>query len=222
MLELLGVGIARRDGSWLVRGVSARIDQPALIVVTSDDPDARRALLDAIAGDVVPAEGRVWVSGVPVTPSSRAQIQELVGDVDLGFVPLGRRSVLAHVAARRSPRWPALLPKPRQRDRERARLALERVGLAQRATDPIDTLPTGPRVLAEVAYVLARRSEFLLLRELDTAVDAHAMEGIASSLCRIATTERLTIVASTRAPVRLNQAAHVTIVLADASRVVVA
>jgi hypothetical protein len=83
MLELLGVGLGRRDGSWLVRGVSARIDRSALILVTGGDADARRALLDAIAGEVVPVEGRVWVGGVPVTLTSRRRVRRLVHDVDL-------------------------------------------------------------------------------------------------------------------------------------------
>ena len=213
MLELLGVGIARRDGTWLVRGISARVDAPGVIVVTGGSVDARRGVLDAIAGHVVPTEGRVWVSGIPVGPSTRTRVRSLVRDVDPAFTLLGHRTVLTHVASN-SRRFASLLPAARQHDLGRAEAALDRVGLRPRASDALSKLAPSSRLMAEVARALTERAEFVLIREIDASIDSVTLETIASLLGRIASRERLTIVASARQPGPLLNVSDVTLTLA--------
>ena len=82
MIELLGVGVPRRDG-WLMHRVCARILRGELSVVCSVDPAERLALLDAISGGAVPKEGRVWVSGVPLVSGRVARVRQLVARIDL-------------------------------------------------------------------------------------------------------------------------------------------
>jgi ABC-type cobalamin/Fe3+-siderophores transport system ATPase subunit len=213
MLELLGVGIARRDGTWLVRGVSARIDTPGVIVVTGGDVDARRGVLDAIACHVVPTEGRVWVSGIPVGPTTRTRVQSLIRDVDPAFTLLGQRTVLTHVAST-GRRWASLLPASRQHDLARAEVALERVGLRAFASDSLSKLAPASRVMAEVARALAKRSEFLLIREIDASIDPLTLETMAHLLRGIASRDRLTIVVTAREPGPLRKVSDATLALA--------
>ena len=219
MLELLGVGIARRDGTWIVRGVSARVETPGVIVITGGDVDARRVVLDAIGGHVVPTEGRVWVSGIPVGPTTRTRVQSLIRDVDPAFTLLGQRTVLTHVAST-GHRWAALLPASRQHDLARAEAALERVGLKAFAGDALSKLAPASRVMAEVARALTKRSEFLLIREIDASIDPVTIETMAHLLRRIASRDRLTIVAAAREPGPLLKVSDVTLALAHQRAVV--
>ncbi len=80
MIELLGIGVPDPAGGWLLRRVGVRMGRE-LVIVVSARAEERRALLDTIAGRVVPYEGRAWVGGVPVTPSTRALVRKLVAEV---------------------------------------------------------------------------------------------------------------------------------------------
>jgi hypothetical protein len=68
VLELLGVGLSRSDGGWLLHRVCARLDRSGLVVVVSSRAEERKALLDVISARVIATEGRAWVDGVPAMP----------------------------------------------------------------------------------------------------------------------------------------------------------
>jgi hypothetical protein len=56
VIEVLGVGVPRQGRGWLLRRVCATLEAGELTVVTSRDPDERRALLDTVAGRLIPGE----------------------------------------------------------------------------------------------------------------------------------------------------------------------
>jgi hypothetical protein len=59
MIELVGVGIPRPDGTgWLLHRVCARFGSAELTIVVSRDPAERLALLDAVAGRRAPSSLR--------------------------------------------------------------------------------------------------------------------------------------------------------------------
>src|SRR5262249_31727105 len=131
MIELLGVGVPRRDGGWLLRHICATLEAGELTTVLSADVEERRALLDTMTGRRLPDEGRVWLDGVPIMAASLARVGRLCGEVDAaadGLVP--RRSALWNALAPTSgPRaLGRLLRLPRRRERDAVRGALERVG----------------------------------------------------------------------------------------------
>jgi hypothetical protein len=80
MIELLGVGVADPAGGWQLRRVSVRMGRELAIVVSAR-AEERRALLDTIAGRIVPCEGRAWVGGVPVMSNTRALVRKLIAEV---------------------------------------------------------------------------------------------------------------------------------------------
>jgi ABC-type branched-subunit amino acid transport system ATPase component len=95
MIELLGVGVARKRGGWLLRRVCADLESPYLTVVLSADPAERNALLDVVGARAIPEEGRAWVDGLPVMRETRQRLRALVADIDAS----------AWRAEHRSPRW---------------------------------------------------------------------------------------------------------------------
>src|SRR5262245_9985465 len=198
MIELLGVGIPRRNGGWLLHRVCATLEAGELTTVLSADAEERRALLDAVAGRRLPHEGRVWIDRVPVMPDSLGRIQRLCGDIDPadGLVP--RRSVFWNALAPASgPRaLGRLLRLPRRGERDAVRGALKRVELQARLDDPVSALSPFERLRLVIARALARRPHYLVVRDPDTALAADQAGALLGLLRLLARSDRLGVVVS--------------------------
>jgi hypothetical protein len=66
-------------------------------LVVSRLPEERDALLDAVAARIVPDEGRVWVSHVPVSRDTVRRIRGMVVEADVHARPAEHRSLLWNV-----------------------------------------------------------------------------------------------------------------------------
>jgi branched-chain amino acid transport system ATP-binding protein len=148
----------------------------------------KSTLFDVICGLRRPSAGRVFLDGQDVTrlgPARRArhglartfQRRELFGRLSV------RDNLL--VAAE-------LGPERRQAARAVTEI-LARLGLAEIADSPADTLPTGVGRLVEVGRALALRPEFLLLDEPAAGQDAQETERFAA-LLRALADERTTVI----------------------------
>jgi hypothetical protein len=100
MIELLGVGVRRDRGAWLLRNVCATVEAGELVLIVSPQTEERRALIDAVTGRRVPDEGRLWVNHVPLLRATARRIRGLGGLVELPGRLAGERSIL----------WNALAP----------------------------------------------------------------------------------------------------------------
>lgn len=198
MIELLGIGVPRGDSGWLLHRVCATLEAGEITAVVSDRPDERRTLLDAIAGRLVPLEGRVWVSGVPLVSGAAGRVRALCGDVDPDATVSGRRSVLWNVLAPSSGARALgrLLRLPRRRERAAAFAALERVGLRAHADAPAEMLSPLDRFRLLTARALARRPRHLVVREPDSVLAPADIVGLMALLRGLARSERLGIVVS--------------------------
>ncbi len=170
MIELLGVGVPRRDRGWLLHHVCARLEAGDLTTVLSADSQERRALLDAITGRRLPDEGRVWIDRVPVMPDSLRRVRRLCGDVD----PADGRG------ARRSVFWNPL----------------ERVGLQAYVGEPVAALSPFERVRLLVARAVARRPRYLVVRDPDASLSAGEIGALLRLLRLLARSEHLGVVVS--------------------------
>jgi ABC-type cobalamin/Fe3+-siderophores transport system ATPase subunit len=83
VIELLGVGVRGEADGWRLHRVCARWERGQLIAVVSKAPAERLALVDAVAGCLVPAEGRVWLDRVPLSRETMSAARARLGDVDL-------------------------------------------------------------------------------------------------------------------------------------------
>jgi ABC-type uncharacterized transport system ATPase subunit len=198
VIELLGVGVPRRDGGWLLHRVCATLEAGELTVVLSCDAAERRTMLDAITGRRLPDEGRVWIDRVPVMPDSLSRVRQLCGDVDPADALLPRRSVFWNALAPASgPRaLGRLLRLPRRRERDAVKAALERVGLRARIDEPVAALSAFDRLRLLVARALAGRPHHLVVRDPDTALSADESRALLVLLRMVARSDRFGVVVS--------------------------
>jgi ABC-type ATPase involved in cell division len=198
VIELLGVGVRRAGGGWLLHRVCTTLEAGDLTVVLSTAPEERLALLDAISGRRVPDEGRVWVGRAPLMPSSRSHIRRLCGEVDPAAPLLERRSLFWNALAPESGSWALgrLLRLPRRREREAVLAALEHTGLRGRADEPVRRLSPFDRVRFLIARALVRSPRYLAVRELDGAVAPGDVGGLLALLKLVARSGRIGVVVS--------------------------
>jgi ABC-type phosphate/phosphonate transport system ATPase subunit len=198
VIELLGVGVPRQGGGWLLHRVCATLEAGELTVVVSTDAAERGALLDAVSGRRVPDEGRVWMSGAPLMAGAQSRIRRLCGDVDPGVELVERRSLfwnaVAPVSGSRA--LGRLLRLPRRREREAVRAALERVGLRARGDEPAGRLASFDRMRFLVARALARRPHHLVVRDPDAVLAPGEVGSLLALLKLVARQDRVGVVVS--------------------------
>jgi phosphonate transport system ATP-binding protein len=199
MIELLGIGLPRRQDQWLFRGLSARLQRGQLTIVVSPDREARLALLDTVTGRRIPTEGRAWVGGLPVGSDTARRVQARVGEVDLGGSLSDRGSLLWNVLA--PGRQPPATLKAAVRlvsgtSRSLALEALRRVGLDGRAHERVAELDPWSRRRVLVARGIMGRSEQLIVREVDDGLTLPEAGDILGLLRGLARADRMTVLAS--------------------------
>ena len=203
MVELLGVGVPRDDGGWLLHRVCARIASGTVTVVVSQRQEERLALLDAVAGRRIPEEGGVWVAGMPVMADNLRRLRARVGEVDLGLPLVEGRSVLWNTLAAAHPGLrilQGLFHLPRPRERQAARRALAALGFDDSIHDPVSNVPHEGRARLVTARELLRRPEWLVIREVDTVLGLADAEAFLGRLRRLVRAERVSVVASAAGP----------------------
>jgi ABC-type Mn2+/Zn2+ transport system ATPase subunit len=175
--ELLHVTVRYRELIAL-EDVTLRIMPGEFLAVIGPNGSGKTTLIKAILGLVAPAEGAVRLFGKAPSELGR----EWWGKV--GYVPQ-----LAHI----DPHFPirvfdavlmgrygqvGLIHRPGPRDKEAARRALARVGLADLARRQIGRLSGGQRQRVLIARALATEPELLILDEPTTGVDVGTTEGL--------------------------------------------
>jgi ABC-type cobalamin/Fe3+-siderophores transport system ATPase subunit len=203
LIELLGVGVPDVTGGWLLHRVCTRLTATHVTAIVATRPLERRALLDCIAGRRVPAEGRVWVGGVPVAADTTARIGALVADVRPGDRVGEQRSLRWNVVVdlggpSRTLRTLARLP---SRARRRAADdALATVGLGARARDPARSLDAAGRARLLVARALAAGPEVVIVREVDLTLKSDEVADLLALLRRVAAERRVAVLVSLAGP----------------------
>jgi len=192
MIDMLGVGVPLADG-WLLHRVCARVYDGSLVAVCSPHRGERTALLGAVSGRVIPAEGRVWINGVAVAKGRGGRLRELVGEVEpvTGLVP--HRSALWNVLADRTSLGGIrnLWRFPRARDRRAALRAMATAGLEGRSRESVANLALPARLRLAVARALWRNPKFLVIPEVESWLDGSAAAELLTLVRGLVRSERL-------------------------------
>jgi manganese/iron transport system ATP-binding protein/manganese/zinc/iron transport system ATP- binding protein len=146
-------------GRAVLRAVSFAADPGRTVCVLGPNGGGKTTLFRALIGELEPIAGRVEVTG---RPAYVAQTERTRLDFPVSALDVATMGALAHG------RW--WLP-PRRTERDAARAALERVGLADVRDTPFGELSGGQRQRALLARALVQDSRVLLLDEPLAGVD---------------------------------------------------
>ena len=191
VVELEDVDFAYPGGPPVLRDVTLRVEQGEFLAVAGPNGGGKTTLLRIALGLERPQAGTARLFGEPASGlRGRSRIGYLAQRAQLGIdSPVTVREV---VAAGRVPRR-GLVGPLRSEDRVQVGRAIERVGLADRASAPLSTLSGGLQQRAFIAKALAGEPELLVLDEPTAGVDVDAQEALAALLEELHRDLRVTI-----------------------------
>ncbi len=181
MTNDLAVGYGRSPA---IEGVDFEVDAGQRVALLGPNGGGKTTLLRALLGELRPMRGTVEVRGraatVPQTERSR-----------LDF-PVSALEVALMGALPRLAWW----RRPGHADRDAARGALERVGVADRAHDTFGDLSGGQRQRVLIARGLVQDAQLLLLDEPFSGLDVPAARGLETLIAELATEGRGIVIAT--------------------------
>lgn len=182
--------------------VSFEVARGEFLVLIGLSGSGKSTLLRCVNRLVEPTSGRVVLGGTDVTRlSSRAlrRTRRRIGMVFQQFNLVKRSSVLVNVLAGRLGYVSAtrsLLGKFPKEDHERARRALERVGLSDKMHTRADELSGGQQQRVGIARALMQEPELLLADEPVSALDPATSHSIMQYLEQMNKEDGVTVLAS--------------------------
>lgn len=157
--------------------VSFPVDKGEFLVLIGLSGSGKSTLLRCINRLVEPTSGRVRFDGIEITALSHRQLRRVrreIGMIFQQFNLVKRASVLSNVLAGRLgyvPMGRTLVGKFPKEDLERARRALEQVGLLEKMYVRADQLSGGQQQRVGIARALMQEPELLLADEPVSALD---------------------------------------------------
>ncbi len=181
--ELHGMTFGYPGGPPVLRDVSIAVEQGEFVAVAGPNGGGKTTLLRVLLGLEQPQAGTASLFGEPAGRlRQRYRIGYLAQRSQLGIEsPVTVEEVVsAGRVARRGP-----IGGLRPHDRALVESSIERVGLAERAREPIATLSGGQQQRAFIAKALAGEPDLLVLDEPTAGVDVDAQESLAALLAEL-------------------------------------
>jgi len=181
VLQVRGA-VAGYDGAPVLHGVSLSVAPGEVVAVLGANGSGKSTLIRAVLGLVPLTAGSVVLFGTPApAPRQRHRIGYVPQRVGAGSgVPATVMEVVR--SGRLAGRGPLALW--RSADRAAVTRAIETVGLAGRAGDPVSALSGGQQQRVLIARALATEPDLLVLDEPTTGVDAASQRAFAGALER--------------------------------------
>jgi zinc transport system ATP-binding protein len=190
-VELDDVAFRYERGDLVLSAVDLGVAPGEFVAIAGPNGGGKTTLLRVALGLERPASGRALLYGEPAASfSQRRRLAYLAQRAELGVeAPATVREIVS--AGRVAPG--RLLGRMRRRDRELVDEAIERVGLAARADEPVRTLSGGLQQRAFIAKALAGEPSLLALDEPTTGVDAESQDALGELLAHLHTELGVTI-----------------------------
>ncbi len=202
MLEIQHLHKVYPNGTRALTDVSFQVKDGEFLVVIGLSGSGKSTLLRCINRLIEPSEGRIVWDGVDVTAASGAglrRIRRQIGMIFQQFNLVKRSSVMTNVLAGRlgyADPTLSLLGYGPPAARERARRALARVGLAEKADSRADALSGGQQQRVGIARALMQEPKIILADEPVASLDPVLSHSILQYLEQLNKDEKITIVCS--------------------------
>lgn len=190
----------------LLRDVSLTIQPGERVAIVGHNGAGKSTLLRALSAFSVADQGQLQVLGTDLVHLqagkgvSAARLRDLrsrIAQVHQGLHLIGRLSVLDNVligGAARTTSWLTWLRQWPAAERERARAALVRVGMAWAAARRTDSLSGGERQKVAIARALHQNAPVLLADEPTASLDAEAADEIIDLLRAVVEERQATLI----------------------------
>jgi len=191
MIEFRDVSVTYRGGVRALRDVDLSISNGEFVVVVGLSGAGKSTLLRALNGLVPATSGSITVDGTEVVGASPADLRAVrsrVGMIFQTFNLATRTSVVNNVLMGRLsqvPSWRSTLGLWPAADREAAMVALERVGIVEKAYVRAADLSGGQQQRVGIARALAQEPSVVLADEPVAALDPVTSRQVMGDLQRI-------------------------------------
>jgi phosphonate transport system ATP-binding protein len=177
MLKIEHLTKVYETGTVALKDVSFEVNEGEFLVVIGLSGSGKSTLLRCINRLIEPTEGKIYWDDVDITaakPDELRRIRRRIGMVFQHFNLVRRSSVLTNVLAGRlgyvNP-WLSILGIWPSGERKRAREALERVGIADKAQNRASALSGGQQQRVGIARALMQEPKLLLADEPVASLD---------------------------------------------------
>jgi len=191
MIRFENVSVTYRGGVKALRNLDLTIEDGEFVVVVGLSGAGKSTLLRALNGLVPATEGSITVDGTEVVGASAKTIREVrshIGMIFQTFNLVERTTVINNVMMGRLsavPAWRSTLGLWPASAREEAMLALERVGIVDKAYVRASNLSGGQQQRVGIARALAQRPSLMLADEPVAALDPVTSRQVMGDLQRI-------------------------------------
>jgi len=191
VIEFRDVSVTYRGGVRALRNVDLSIDDGEFVVVVGLSGAGKSTLLRALNGLVPATEGSITVDGTEVVGASTSELRTVrsrVGMIFQTFNLATRTTVVNNVLMgrlSRVPAWRSTLGLWPAADREAAMVALERVGIVEKAYVRAADLSGGQQQRVGIARALAQEPSLVLADEPVAALDPVTSRQVMGDLQRI-------------------------------------
>ena len=169
MLELKNITHQFHKDEPVLQQVSLQVAEGEFVAVIGRSGAGKTTLLKLFNGMVTPQQGTVWVDGECLSNCSGKklrQIQQKIAVIYQDFCLVPQSTALENVlhgALFRNPLWRVMTGCFSEQDRENAKAALAKVGLAEKADALVSTLSGGEKQRVAIARALLQQARIISL-----------------------------------------------------------
>jgi len=202
MLEIQHLHKVYPNGTVALTDVNFTVNDGEFLVVIGLSGSGKSTLLRCINRLIEPSQGKVVWDGVDVTAASGGEMRRIrrqIGMVFQQFNLVRRSSVFTNVLAGRlgyTNPWMSLLGFWPKEEHDRARRALNRVGIADKADARADALSGGQQQRVGIARALMQEPRLILADEPVASLDPVLSHSILQYLEQLNRDEKITVICS--------------------------
>jgi len=202
MLEVRHLTKVYDDGTVALRDVNFQVPDGEFMVVIGLSGSGKSTLLRCINRLIDPTEGEIIWNGDDLAQLKGEELRHArrqIGMVFQHFNLVKRSTVMTNVLSGRlgySPTWRSVIGRFSAKDRERARLAIERMGITDQARKRADELSGGQQQRVGIARALMQEPKMILADEPVASLDPVLAHSILQHLERLNQEDKITIICS--------------------------